>query len=106
MSGFVLHPDALADLHEIWEFIAAENPAAADSVLEEILEAIRKLILFPQSGHNRPDLASRPVRFHPVRDFLIVYAPDETPLLVLAILHGKRNPRVIAALLRTRGLKP
>ncbi len=27
MSGFVFHPDALADLNEIWEFIAADNPA-------------------------------------------------------------------------------
>jgi plasmid stabilization system protein ParE len=36
MSGFVLHPDALADLDEIWEFIAADNLSAADYVLEEI----------------------------------------------------------------------
>jgi plasmid stabilization system protein ParE len=35
MSGFVLHPDALTDLTEIWEFIAADNPGAADRVLEE-----------------------------------------------------------------------
>jgi len=27
MSGFVLHPDALTDLNEIWEYIAADNPA-------------------------------------------------------------------------------
>jgi len=36
MSGFVLHPEALTDLDEIWEYIAAENPSAADGVLEEI----------------------------------------------------------------------
>ena len=29
MSGFVLHPAALADLTEIWEYLAADNPAAA-----------------------------------------------------------------------------
>jgi hypothetical protein len=35
MSGFVLHPEALQDLEEIWEFIAADNVAAADRVLEQ-----------------------------------------------------------------------
>jgi toxin ParE1/3/4 len=102
MNGFVLHPDALTDLNEIWEYIAADNPGAADRVLEDIHEAIRALVSFPQLGHQRADLTSRPLRFHPVRDFLIAYAPDEQPLLVLAVLHGRRNPRVIAALLRTR----
>ncbi len=102
MSGFVLHPDALTDLTEIWEYIATDNPGAADRVLEEIRDAICALVPFPQVGHIRPDLTSRPLRFHPIRNFLIAYAPDEQPLLVLAVLHGRRNPRVIAALLRTR----
>ncbi len=100
MSGFVLHPDALTDLTEIWEYIAAENSGAADRVLEEIHQAIRALVPFPQLGHSRPDLTSRPIRFHPVRELLIAYAPDEKPLVVLAIIHGRRNPRVMAALLR------
>ena len=102
MSGFVLHPDALTDLTEIWEYIATDNPDAADRVLEEIRDAIRALVPFPQVGHIRSDLTSRPLRFHPIRNFLIAYAPDEQPLLVLAVLHGRRNPRVIAALLSTR----
>jgi toxin ParE1/3/4 len=102
MSGFVLHPHALADLTEIWEYIAADNPGAADRVLEEIHEAIRALVSFPEMGHRRSDLTSRPIRFHPVRDFLIAYAPDEKPFVVLSILHGRRNPRVMAAVLRGR----
>jgi plasmid stabilization system protein ParE len=102
MSGFVLHPDALADLSEIWELIAADSLDTADRVLEEIHEAIRALVLFPQMGHIRADLTSRPIRFHLVRKFLIAYAPGEKPLLVVAVLQGGRNPRVIAAVLRTR----
>ena len=102
MNGFVLHPDALADLNDIWEFIAADNLNAADRVLEEIHETTRALVPFPQQGHARSDLTSRPLRFHPVRDFLIAYAPNEKPLVVIAILHGRRNPRVMAAILRGR----
>jgi toxin ParE1/3/4 len=103
MSGFVLHPEALADLDEIWEFIATDSVDAADQVLQEIHESIRALdVRFPQHGHTRPDIASRPLKFQVVREFLIAYAPDEDPLVVIAVLHGRRNPRVLAALLRDR----
>lgn len=102
MSGFVLHPDALADLEEIWEFIASDNPKAAGRVVEEIYEAVRALVQFPHLGHIRSDLTSRPLRVHLVREFLVVYAPDESPLLVVAVLHGRRNPRILASLLRER----
>jgi plasmid stabilization system protein ParE len=71
MSGFVLHPKTYSDLDEIWEFIAADNLDAADRVVEEIYEAVHRLVPFPHMGHKRTDLTSRPLRFHPVRDFLI-----------------------------------
>jgi antitoxin ParD1/3/4/toxin ParE1/3/4 len=103
MSGFALHPSAISDLEEIWEFIAVDSPDAADRVIEEIHEAIRGLVPFPESGHRRSDLTSRPLRFQVVRDFLIAYAGDEKPLVVIGVLHGRRNPRVIAAMLRERG---
>jgi toxin ParE1/3/4 len=102
MSEFVLHPDAVKDLEEIWEYIAADNLDAADRVCEEIYDAIQSLVPFPYVGHNRPDLTSRPVRFQTVRDYVIAYAADEKPLAVIAILHGRRSPRVIAAILRNR----
>ena len=102
MSQFVLHPEALEDLEEIWEFIAADNLPAADRFVEEIYEAIHSLARFPEMGSLRPDISSRRLRFHPVGNFLIVYAPSEKPLAVMAVLHGRRNPRVIAALLRER----
>ena len=38
------------------------------------------------------------MRFKRVRDYLIAYAPDQNPLWVLAVLHGRRSPRVMAAI--------
>jgi plasmid stabilization system protein ParE len=102
MSGFLLHPAADSDLDEIWEYVAEDNIDAADRLLEEFHNAIGTLVSFPQSGHVRPDLSSRPVRFQVLRDYLIAYVPDSNPLVVLAFLHGRRNPRVIAALLKQR----
>lgn len=101
--ALVLHPDAAQDIYDICEFISVENRAAARRIREEIVEAIRRLVPFPLQGHSRPDLTSRPLRFRSLRDYLIAYAPDEKPLLIVVVLHGRRSPRIIAALLRERG---
>jgi toxin ParE1/3/4 len=101
-QGFALHPLAAQDITEIWEYIAADNPLAARRVREEIHSAIRALLPFPGVGHRRPDLTSRSLRFILVRDYLIAYTPDEKPLWVVAVMHGRRSPRVMAAILRGR----
>jgi plasmid stabilization system protein ParE len=101
-SGYALHPEAFADLDEIRDFIAQENPDAADRVMLEIFDAIRRLVPFPDQGHRRPDLGSRPLRFTLVREYLIAYAPEEKPLWVIAVIHGRRSPRIMAAILRGR----
>ncbi|MGA3096772.1 MAG: type II toxin-antitoxin system RelE/ParE family toxin [Bryobacteraceae bacterium] len=102
MTGYDFHPEASVDLDEIWEFIAAENLDAADGVIEDILAAIDVLARFPNRGYRRPELTSRPLRFTQARGYLIAYAPDEKPLWVVAVIHGRRSPRVMAAILRGR----
>jgi plasmid stabilization system protein ParE len=101
-GGYELHPAAYDDLDGIWEFIAERNLDAADRAIADIRAAIGNLVPFPHMGHQRDDLAGRPLLFWPVRDYLIAYAPDKHPLWVLAVLHGRRNPRVMAAILRDR----
>ena len=102
MTGYDFHPRAVNDLDEIWGFIAADSLDAADGMIGEILAAIEALVAFPDRGHKRPDLTSRPLRFTMVADYLIAYAPEEKPLWVIAAMHGRRNPRIMAAILRSR----
>ncbi|MGA9040419.1 MAG: type II toxin-antitoxin system RelE/ParE family toxin [Terriglobales bacterium] len=101
-SGYALHPEAFADLDHIRDYIAQKNPDAADRVMAEIFNAIRGLVSFPHQGHRRPDLSSRPLQFTLVREYLIAYAPEEKPLWVVAVMHGRRSPRIMAAILRGR----
>jgi plasmid stabilization system protein ParE len=102
MTGYEFHPEARFDLDEIWEYISVDSLAAADRVIAEILAAARTLVSFSNRSHLRPDLTSRPLRFVLVREYLIAYAPDEEPLWVVAVMHGRRSPRVMAAILRGR----
>jgi plasmid stabilization system protein ParE len=104
MIGFVFHPDAYTDLADIWEYIAADSIDAADRFREEIYDKIKRLVPFPNQGHRREDLTSREILFHPCGEYLIAYAPAEKPLLVLAVLQGSRSPRVMATVLRERGV--
>ena len=100
MIEYDLHPEVRRDLDEIWEFIRDDSLDAADKVIEDIVSRIDALVPFPSQGHKRPDLTSRPLRFTIVHEYLIAYAPDEKPLWVIAVMHGRRSPRVMAAILR------
>lgn len=102
MSGYALHPEAYNDIDEIRAYIAEDNPDAADRMVNEIFDGIRLLVQFPYQGYPRPNLTSRPLRFKLVREYVIVYAPDKSPLWVVAVFHGRRSPRVMAAILRGR----
>ena len=101
-AAYDFHPEARLDLREIIDFIADENPSAADRVLTEILDKLASLARFPHQGHHRTDLTARPLRFFTVRSYLIAYAPEESPLWIIAVMHGSRNPRIMAAILRGR----
>jgi plasmid stabilization system protein ParE len=101
VSAYSFHPEAFADLKEIWDFIAQESVDAADRVLDEIERAIDMLVNNPHAGHLRPDLNARTLRFWLVRSYLIAYAA-ENPLLIVGILHGRRSPKIITNILLDR----
>ena len=54
----------------------------------------------PRLGHTRRDLTDEDVLFWPVYSYLLVYQPKETPLQVVRIVHGSRDPSVILDALR------
>jgi plasmid stabilization system protein ParE len=47
MITYDLHPKVSFDLDEIWDFIAADSPDAADRVIGEIIDAIDAPVPFP-----------------------------------------------------------
>lgn len=91
---FQFTSQAIEDLDNIWQFIAQENPQAADRVEAEIIATCGRIAEYPLIGHKRQDVTPLPVRFWTLLkypNYVIVYRPDTLPLLVIAVLHGKRN---------------
>lgn len=99
MAAYVLSPEALQDLQDIWDFIASDNVTAADKLENELFEAFERLAKRPRMGHTRPDLTKRDVRFWPVGSYLVVYRSAPTALQVVAVLHGARD---VAEVIRRR----
>jgi plasmid stabilization system protein ParE len=96
MFTFVLSPEALQDLQDVWDYIAADNATAADALEDKFFEAFEQLGRRPRIGHLRADLTNRDVRFWLVESYLIVYRIIPKMIQIVAVLHGARDiPEII-----------
>jgi antitoxin ParD1/3/4 len=94
MSKYQFTPQAVADLLDIWSFIAEDNSAAADLVEEAVFRACDFLADSPLAGRMRRDLTPLPLRFwvvQPYSRYLIVYDSERKPLQIIRILHTSRD---------------
>ena len=96
MSGMRvrLTPAARATLDEILDRILRENRFAAQRYRDQIARTLRRVGLFPRSGHAvpefpRPDL--RQVIVDPYRFFYFVDEPRRT-VWIVAVWHGAQIP--------------
>jgi len=99
MSKYPFTPQAVADLFEIWTFIAQDNPTAADRVEEAVYRACNFLADSPLVERMRKDLTPLPVRFwvvQPYLNYIIVYNPEKEPLQIIRILHSARDLRSVS----------
>ena len=91
----VYSAQALADLDEIFDFIAADNPARARSYIEEIQRTCRTLADAPLIGTARPDLQPglRIMTFR--RRVVIAYSVRDDQLEILRVFSGGRDYETI-----------
>ncbi|WOH52394.1 MULTISPECIES: type II toxin-antitoxin system RelE/ParE family toxin [Bradyrhizobium] len=78
---------ALSDLDGIFSYIEAENPRAAVHVDEQIADAARRLLDFPDSG--RPGARRWHARVgHPAHTYVAAYLVDGDTVRIYCVLHG------------------
>lgn len=81
---------ARQDLIEIWSHIAAENPAAADTLLDRIDENCTRLTRHPHVGPARDDI--RPgLRYLVVGDYIMLYRLVDDDVEIVRVIHGRRD---------------
>lgn len=85
------------DFTEIMEFIAADNPTAADKVATKIESNLELLSENPLLGRLPRDKEIRSLgyRYLIVQSYIIFYTIENKTIYVHRILHGARNYKSI-----------
>jgi len=89
MTSLQFSESSLSDLKRLREFIAKDNPKAAQRISLRIRQAIKKLVDFPAMGHPLIDLEE--VRELIAGNYVIRYLHliEEDKVVILRIWHGK-----------------
>ncbi len=90
MPHVTRRPLAEADILEIWDYIADDNPAAADRWVDQLDAQFRLLATQPKIGRARNELAAG-VRSFPVARYVVFYVPLDDGIDVVRVLHGARD---------------
>ena len=96
MARYILDPGVEEELWEIWEFIARDNPDAAERVIEAVYETVVTLANHPGMGRLRrfrnPRLKGiRSWRVSGFDNYLIFYRGVSKGIQVLHVYHGARD---------------
>jgi len=90
MARVVVRPQADDDLFEIAAYIARDNPAPAERLIDALESKFKLLATSPKLGRLRTELAPG-LRSLPFRNYVIFYQPLEDGIEVVRVLHGKRD---------------
>ena len=91
MSRYRLSPLAESDPDETWLYVAQDTSlAAADRLIDQIVERFELLSRHPGAGRLREDIAPE-IRSFPVQNYIIYYTDETDRVLIARVLHGSRD---------------
>ena len=93
MPQLVFTQRAQADLLEAWLYIAEDNLAAADRVLDTLEQESKVLLLQPLMGRARPELGHQVRSWPSSTPYVLFYEVDDMELTVIRVLHHARDIR-------------
>ena len=90
MARVLRRPRAAEDIAAVWDFIADDNPDAADHWVDQLDTQLRLLATQPLMGRARDELAPG-IRSFPFGRYLVFYRPIGDGIDVVRVLHGTRD---------------
>ncbi len=90
MATVQLSAFARADLEEIHSYIAEDDVATADKLIDELFEKFRLLARNSALGRTRHELLLN-LRSFPHRRYTIFYFPNDNGIEIYRVLHSSRD---------------
>lgn len=78
---------AQSDLLEIWDYIAADSPGAADRMIDRFAATVAMLQEHPLAGRARPELADG-LRSFACGNYVLFYRSTATALILVRVRSG------------------
>ena len=83
-------PLALDRVAEIAEYIAVDNPGAAENWVNVVFGKVVELKQFPEVGRVVSEVDNKSIRELIYGNYRIIYRVEETRLSVLTVRHGRQ----------------
>ena len=83
-------PLAIDRVTEIAEYIAMDNPGAAEYWVHTVFKKVEDLKSFPESVRIVPETGNKNIRELIYGNYRIIYRVEEKRLSVLTVRHGKQ----------------
>jgi toxin ParE1/3/4 len=96
MPSYILTALAEDDMLDIWAYIAADNMAAADNILDQLEDRFNFLMDNPYLGPARPDIAEG-LRYFPMGSYLVLYRIVGQSIEIVRVIHGARDLKDLGA---------
>ena len=91
MSDYVLSPEAILDLQNIYDFTVEEwGEAQAEKYLNEIYVVFERLVQNSGIGRFRAELGNG-LRSIPAGAHIIFFQPLQSDVAIIRVLHGARD---------------
>lgn len=86
-------PQAVTDLDGIWYYVVQESGSIeiANQLIDSITDRFLLLSRHPHLGRSRDEEFGTGFRSFPVGEYLIVYCVEDHDVLILRVVHGRRD---------------
>jgi len=93
MARLIWTEPAITDLEVIAEYIALDNPDAANAFVRKVFDTVDRLKLFPKSGSIPTEIRHLPYRQVIIPPCRIFYRISDADIIIVFVMRGEQEFR-------------